>query len=139
MLPLPENLLRARTIKELAKAYDIPQAEFEQLNQDQGWASDQKLKDGTAVWIPDSEFAAFIAARLAAELVLTPTVPDEKRVALIQGLAPVAARNPTTLDTVLARLLLAAYRSNPASLLAEGLMPALAAAVYSQPSLASAR
>ncbi len=78
-----------------------------------------------------------MAARLAAEALVSPSVPDDESVFLIQSLVPLAARNPTVLDTVLARLLPAAYRSNPQSLADAQLMEALADAVASGRHLAS--
>ena len=48
-----------------------------------------------------------LAPRLATEVLVTNDLSDQDQLALIQSLVPIAARDTTTLDTVLARLLLA--------------------------------
>lgn len=63
---------------------------------------------GTTIHVLDPGLAPLLAARLAAETLVTPGRSDAERVALIRPLVPVAAANPTALDTVLAGLLLAA-------------------------------
>jgi hypothetical protein len=67
------------------------------------------LPNGSLVRIPDPEFAAYMAARLAAEILVQIPADNRSRVQLIGMLVPVAERNPTMLDVVLARLLLAAH------------------------------
>lgn len=114
-LPLPDGLRQANTLQALAQAYDRPPADIQRLNP--GWALDEPLPPGTWVNIPDAPgFPALIAARFAAEALVAPALSDEERMALIQSLVPVAAINPTALDTVLARLALAARPTDSALL-----------------------
>jgi hypothetical protein len=57
-----------------------------------------------------------LAARFAAAVLVDPALDAVQRIEAIQALVPVAAANPTALDTVLARLLLAASPVDPARL-----------------------
>jgi hypothetical protein len=57
-----------------------------------------------------------LAARLAAANLVDPTLDAAQRIESIQALVPVAAANPTALDTVLTRLLLATLPADPARL-----------------------
>jgi hypothetical protein len=57
-----------------------------------------------------------LAARFAAAVLVDPALDAVQRIEAIQALVPVAAANPTALDTVLARLLLAARPADPARL-----------------------
>jgi len=108
-LPLPPQLRQAKiTLKTLAEVYHRPLGEFQRLNREQRWAVDQELEAGTLVNIPDPGFATWLAARFSAAALVDASLSVEERVGLIQSLAPVAAINSTTLDTVLSRLLLAA-------------------------------
>lgn len=107
-MPLPDELRQANTLRALAEIYHRPLAEFQRLNRERGWAVDEPLASGTPVNIPDAGFASLLAARFAAEVLVDTSLPDQQRVALIQSLVPIAAANPTALDTVLSRLLLAA-------------------------------
>ena len=104
-LPLREDVFAADTLAALATLYQRPLAEFERLNRHLWLTPQSVLAAETRVNVPDPEFAPLLAARLAAELVIAPITADDK-VAAIQSLVPIAARNPTTLDTVLARLFL---------------------------------
>jgi hypothetical protein len=114
-LPIPGSMRQANTLRALAQVYERPLPEFERLNP--AWAADQRLDPGTAVNVPDYPgLPALIAARLAAEALVAPVPSLSERVALIQSLAPVAAVNPTALDTVLARLLLVARPLMPSVL-----------------------
>lgn len=106
-LGLPNELLQANTLRALANAFKRPLSEFQRLNRDQGWAADQVLEPNTQVPVPDTGFRTLVAARLAAEVLADATFNPEARAKLIRSLIPVAAPNPTALDTVLARLLLA--------------------------------
>jgi hypothetical protein len=58
--------------------------------------------------LPDSGFRPLLAARLAAQALGDTTLEHDERTKLIQTLVPTATENPTALDTVLARLLIAA-------------------------------
>ena len=106
--PLPAALLEAHTLEELANAYQFPLNEFLRLNRANGWKADEPLYPRAQVNVPDPEFPPLLAARLAAEAMADDSLAVGRRVALIQSLVPVAAANPTALDTVLYRLLLAA-------------------------------
>ena len=68
------------------------------------------------VRIPDRGLAPLLAARVAAAVLVDPALDAVQRIEAIQALVPVAAANPTALDTVLARLLLAARPADPARL-----------------------
>jgi hypothetical protein len=111
-LPLPDWLRRANTLKAIAQVYQKSPAELLQVNYESGWKVDQPLAPGTWVNIPDPGFANLLTARLAAEVLVTSNLLDQERVELIQSLVPLATNNPTVLDTVLARLLLAVRPKN---------------------------
>lgn len=114
---LPPWVVGANTLTELAKLYGRPVEEFERLNP--GMDKDQPpLPPWTTV--PDPEMAPLVAAYLSARVLIT-SLPVEERIQLIQSLVPVAAANPTALDTVLSRLLVAA-----APLVASSTLDALA-------------
>jgi hypothetical protein len=87
-----------------------------QLNPETGCEVDSPLPAGKTVDIPDPEFTPLLAARLAAEALTSPALSARGRVELIQRLVPVAVSNPTALDLVLTRLVLAALPSDPAML-----------------------
>ena len=112
-LPPPEAAGWADTLLKLADLYHRPLADFARLNQAEGWQADTRLPVGTEVRVPDRGLATLIAARFAAEALIDPALSQEERVALLQSLASVAAPNATALNTVLARLLLAARPSDP--------------------------
>jgi hypothetical protein len=115
-MPLPDDLRQANTLRALADVYHRPLAEFQRLNHECGWTVDEPLPPGTPVHVPDTGFAALLAARFSAEALVDTALPDHQRVALTQSLVPIAAANPTALDTVLSRLLLAARPTDPAVL-----------------------
>jgi hypothetical protein len=112
-IPLPEWLRDAKSLRMLADIYPQPLREFQGANS--VWSPDDWLPPDTHINVPDPGFAPLIAARFAAELLIAPS-PPQQRVELLQGLVPVAALNPTALDTVLARLLLAAEPRDPGRL-----------------------
>jgi hypothetical protein len=103
--PLPDRVRNANTLAKLADAYQRGLPEFLRLNR--GWEPEQPIPAGTPIHVPDPGLAPLLAARLAAEALVAPELSAAERVALIRSLVPVAALNPTALDTVLARLLLA--------------------------------
>ncbi len=115
-LPLSPEMRGANTLQALADVYKRPVTDFQRLNREQGWAVDQPLAEGTPVRVPDPGFATLLAARFAAEALVDPALSPQARRELIQSLVPVAAANPTALDTVLARLVLADPPSDPAIL-----------------------
>jgi hypothetical protein len=98
----------------LADAYQRGLPEFLRLNR--SWDPEQPIPEKTPLHVPDPGLASLLAARLAAETLVAPGLSAAERVALIRSLVPVAAANPTTLDTVLARLLLVDRPVDPAIL-----------------------
>ena len=115
-LPRPEKTCKADSLRRLAKLYDRPLADLLRLNHGNGWQAETPLPDGTEVRIPDRGLAPLLAARFAAAVLVDPALDAVQRIEAIQALVPVAAANPTALDTVLARLLLAARPADPARL-----------------------
>jgi hypothetical protein len=111
---LPRRVRNANTLAMLADAYQRGLPEFLRLNR--GWEPEQPIPARTPIHVPDPGLAPLLAARLAAETLVAPGLSAAERVALIRSLVPVAAANPTTLDTVLARLLLAERPVDPAIL-----------------------
>jgi hypothetical protein len=103
-MPLPA-LRAARTLRDLAQVYDRPLSEFERLNQPT--PPDLPLRNGEWVKVPDSGFAPLLAARLAAQVLTDSALPRPDRCRVIEMLALLTAANPTALDTLLSRLLLA--------------------------------
>jgi hypothetical protein len=101
---LPQWAAGANTLVELARLYGRPLEAFERLNP--GLDPDQPPLPPW-VDVPDPEMTPLVAARLAAEALVAP-LGQQERVRLIRSLVPVAAANPTALDTVLSRLLVAA-------------------------------
>jgi len=109
-LPRPPN---ARTLHELSDLYHRPLSDFVRLNFEFGWQPDDDLPNGAHVRVPDRGLAPLLAARFAAEVLVRPGLAMAEQVRQVQALVPVAAANPTALDTVLSRLLLVARPSDP--------------------------
>ena len=109
-MELPPNLLFAKTIVQVADAFHVPVLQLERVNPN--LSPNDSLEPGTAVRIPDAGFASWLAARFAGAALANGTLAPVRRVALVRALAPIAIPNPTALDTVLARLVIA---SRPAS------------------------
>jgi hypothetical protein len=107
-LPIPPEVLQARTLREIADAYWREPETLVRVNP--GLDLDQKLsrQNNDEVNIPEPDFVPILAARFAAAALAHPGLTDEQRSSLIQRLVPLAMANRTTLDTVLARLLLSA-------------------------------
>lgn len=72
----------------------------------------QPLCKGVLVKIPDPGFIPLLTARLAAEVLVAPGLNNFSRTASIKSLVPLTNSDPTTMDTVLARILLAAQPSD---------------------------
>jgi hypothetical protein len=102
-LPLPDSVLSATTLAQLATAYERPPWDFMRLNP--GLAKNQLLQFGTAVNVPDPGLAPFIATCLSAQALSDPSLSETERAGVVRSLVPVASRNVTALDTLLARLL----------------------------------
>lgn len=107
-------MLGANTLEMLATLYTHPPSDFRRLNP--GWKSGEPLPEGTRIGVSDPAFAPLVAARLAARALVAHSLPTAERVRLIQSMVPVAATNPTALDSVLSRLLLAAKPLDPTAL-----------------------
>jgi hypothetical protein len=105
---LPPKFYKADRLSALADIYQRPLNEFLRLNREQKLTADKILEPGTEVFVPDPGFVSILAPRFAAEALCDATLSPAQRTALIQQLVPIAAISPTALDTVLARLLLAA-------------------------------
>jgi hypothetical protein len=102
---LPIDAARnANTLEQLAEVFQRPAVEFRRLNQ---FSLSDVLEPYTPVRVPDPGLAPLLAVHLAAR-VLADDALEERRTALIRELIPVAAINPTALDTVLSYLLIAA-------------------------------
>jgi hypothetical protein len=106
--PTPDWASNATTLSALARLYGFFEAEFRRLNP--GLGADTPLDQAQVplICVPDPEFPPLLAARMAAEA-LAFVSNREERIRLIQRLIPIAAANPTALDAVLARLVLAAH------------------------------
>ncbi len=111
----PEAAHTADSLARLAELYHRALADLLRLNHGSGWQAETSLRDGTEVRIPDRGLAPLLAARFAAAVLVDPALDAVQRIAAIRALVPVAAANPTALDTVLARLL-AARPADPARL-----------------------
>ncbi len=106
-LLLPDWMRQARTLWAIADVYQRPVGDLLGLNAEQGWGADQPLTPETRVNIPDPGFPPLLAARIAAQALADRALSDRERAAAIRSLVPAAVSNPTALDVVLARLLLA--------------------------------
>lgn len=95
----------ASTLEQLADVFQRPVVEWRRLNP--GFALATPIPRGTPVRVPDPGFAPLLASHLAAR-VMADVPPGPGRARLLRRLVPVAAANATTLDTVLACLLIAA-------------------------------
>jgi hypothetical protein len=105
-----EPLRSARTLKQLAEVYQRPLDEFIALNPPMG--PDEELVSGTQVNVPDPDFRPLLASRLAAEA-LVANLPRTRVVQLVQSLVPLAAADPTCMDSCLSRLVLAIAAARP--------------------------
>jgi hypothetical protein len=113
---LPSSLLEADTLTELAGIVQRAPREFLDLNAERGWGSDQALPAGAHVNVPDPRFAPLLAARLSAQVLVDSALTESERIGALQSLVPVAVRDVTCLDAVLARLVLASPDLDQASL-----------------------
>jgi hypothetical protein len=100
----------AETLEQLVEVFQRPAVEFRRLNPQYGLT--QTLDDKTRVRVPDPGFAPLLAIHLAARA-LTDDSLDEERGALFRALVPIAASNPTALDTLLSYLLFANHPDDP--------------------------
>ena len=95
----------AGTLERLADVFQRPVVEWRRLNPE--FSLSAPIAPGTRVDVPDPGFAPLLASHLAARVVAdVPSGP--RRARLLRRLVPVAAASATTLDSVLACLLIAA-------------------------------
>jgi hypothetical protein len=113
-VPLPASLLNATTLAQLAMAYERPLSDFMRLNP--GLAKDQPLPFGAVVNVPDPGLAPFIATCLSAQALGDSSLSEDQRAQVVRSLVPVASRDVTALDTLLARLLLSLPPQDPTAL-----------------------
>jgi hypothetical protein len=102
---MPEQMLTADTLDDLASVYQRPIEEFLRHNEEHRWAPGEHLPNGTRVNVPDPGFPPLVAARLSAA-VLAGGPPGPELSALLRQLAPITGADVTALATVIARLLL---------------------------------
>jgi len=95
----------AATLQDLVEVFQRSAVEFRRLNPQYGISD--VLPGGAPVLVPDPGFAPLLAVHLAARALADDSIVEE-RVALVRSLVPVAAANPTALDTVLSYLAIAA-------------------------------
>jgi hypothetical protein len=102
-LPI-DGARQAERLEQLVEVFQRPAVEFRRLNPQYGLT--QTLSGKTLIRVPDPGFAPLLAVHLAARVMADDSIVEERR-ALLHALAPVAANNPTALDTVLSYLLIA--------------------------------
>ena len=95
----------AVTIEDLVEVFQRSAVDFRRLNP--RYAIDAQLPGGTPIRVPDPGLAPLLAVHLGARALADDTIVGD-RAALIRALVPIAAANPTTLDTVLSYLVVAA-------------------------------
>ena len=99
----------AATLQDLVEVFQRSAVEFHRLNPQYGISD--TLPGGTRVYVPDPGLAPLLALHFSARVLADDTIA-EQRVALLRTLVPVAAANPTALDTVLSYLVIAADLQN---------------------------
>ena len=109
-------MLQAASLSELSVVYRVPLVDLQSSNPGLVANPNDRLSLRTEVRIPDPGFTTWIAGRLSAAVLVDQGMFDEDRVELLQLLAAVAAQNATTLDRVLARLVIAAHPTDSAML-----------------------
>jgi hypothetical protein len=118
-IPIPDRVRSAATLRQVADAFGVEAAALATVN-DWIWSDpdhrvDEILQKDDKVNIPDEDFVPILAARFAAEALVSPTLPANRRSWVIQRLAPMALSNTTALNTVLGRLMLSTL-DRPAAL-----------------------
>jgi hypothetical protein len=113
-LELPSELRHADTLRALAREYQRPLSAFEQINP--GREPGRAIAAGEAVNVPDPGFASMLASRFAAGVLSDANLSQKKKVRLVQALVPATSLNPTAMDAVLSRLLLAARPADVATI-----------------------
>jgi hypothetical protein len=114
---LRSEFRQASTAYQLADlVYQQPVTELLRLNRDVTTRADDFIPPGGRVRVPDPEYRPLVAARIAAEILRRVDLPADDRRRSLQRLVPVSAAHTTTLDLVLARLLLLVSPSAPADI-----------------------
>jgi hypothetical protein len=103
ILPIA-NARQAETLEQLVEVFQRPAVEFRRLNPQYGLT--QRLAGRTEVRVPDPGFAPLLAVHFSARALADQSLDEVRRVALLRALVPVAASNPTALDTLLSYLLI---------------------------------
>jgi hypothetical protein len=104
------NARQAETMEQLAEVFQRPAVEFRRLNPQ--WSLTQVLEGHTRVRVPDPGLAPLLAVHFAARALADRSL-DAERGALLRALVPIAAVNPTALDTLLSYLLIANQPDDP--------------------------
>lgn len=104
-LPSPIDTYAMDTLSGLAALFRCPEEELLRLNADAGWGVTDVLPQDALVNIPDPDFAPLLAARLAAEALIS--LPESKQIETLETLLQIAQPDTTALNTVAARLLFA--------------------------------
>ena len=109
-LPIPEQVRQAKTLGDVAAIFECDPQALIAVN---GWIAEpdviltEALRPGDDVNIPNPDFVPILAARFAAAALVSRGLSPEARCHLLQCLVPMALPSATSLDTVMARLLLA--------------------------------
>jgi hypothetical protein len=105
--PLNTPIPNPTTLQGFADLYHQPIEEFVRLNQ-QRWGPSDVVGDGEEIKVPDPGFATQLTTRMSAQALIQPDLGPNQRTTWLRRLVPLASANATVLDTVLARLILAA-------------------------------
>ncbi|HMF94705.1 MAG TPA: NB-ARC domain-containing protein [Vicinamibacterales bacterium] len=105
-IPMQDWLRNAASLRQIASIYECDENELLAVNAGKGL--DDVLQAGSEANVPIPGFAPLLAALCAAEVLASPTMSDGGKARLIQRLIPVAANDLTAVDTVLARMIMAA-------------------------------
>lgn len=113
--PLPASYAKARSLHALLDVYGLSERELPRLRSLNKEIIDpmRELNKHQEVYIPDPGLLPLRAAWLAALVLASDQLSTEKQIRLIQSLVPFTIDNPTVLDTMLARLLIAAQPTDP--------------------------
>lgn len=104
-IPMDMAFLYSNTLEDIEDAFKLRAGELTALNA--GVPRNRALKGGFPVRLPDPGFITWLAARFAGRAAADRTLSSSGRIAVIRSLVPLSAANPTALDTVLSRLVLA--------------------------------
>lgn len=107
-----ETIRQAPTLTALADVYGVSLADLIAANPD--ISPDVSLVYGPTARVPDPIFTPLLATFLSAKVLGCSDFASGKRVELILKLVSPASTNPTALDTVLGRLLLALRKNEEA-------------------------